>query len=45
MIASGQPWLISGLLVGVALALLLAEALWPRRQHRLPLAQRWRTHL
>jgi hypothetical protein len=22
-----------------------AAALWPRRRHRLPLAQRWRTHL
>jgi sterol desaturase/sphingolipid hydroxylase (fatty acid hydroxylase superfamily) len=45
MIASGQPLLISALLIGVALALLLAEALWPRRRHRLPLMQRWRTHL
>jgi sterol desaturase/sphingolipid hydroxylase (fatty acid hydroxylase superfamily) len=44
MIASGQPLLIGVLLVGTALALLLAEALWPRRR-RLPVAQRWRTHL
>lgn len=45
MIASSQPWLISALLIGVALALLLAEARWPRRRHRLPIGKRWRTHL
>lgn len=45
MIASGQPLLISALLIGVALALLLAEALWPRRRHRMPIGKRWRTHL
>ncbi|WP_439484783.1 sterol desaturase family protein [Blastomonas fulva] len=45
MIASGQPWLISGVLIGTALALMLAEAVWPRRRHRMPLLQRWRTHL
>ena len=45
MIASGQPWLITSVLIGTAVALLLAESLWPRRRHRLPVAQRWRTHL
>lgn len=45
MIASGQPLLISAVLIGAALALLLAEALWPKRQRSVPLLQRWRTHL
>jgi len=41
MIASGQPWLISAVLLGTALALLLAEALFPRRHRSLPVARRW----
>lgn len=45
MIASSQSLLISALLIGVALALLLAEAIWPRRHRTVPLARRWRTHL
>ena len=45
MIASGQPLLITAVLIGTALALLLAEAVWPRRRRLVPLGQRWRTHL
>lgn len=45
MIASGQPLLIGALLVGVALVLLLAEAIWPRRHRSQSMVARWRTHL
>ena len=45
MIASGQPWLISAVLLGTALALLLAEALFPRRHRSLPVARRWPAHI
>ncbi len=45
MIASGQPWLISAVLIGTALALLLAEAIWPRRRRSLPVARRWPAHI
>lgn len=44
MIASGQPWLISLVLVGAALVLLAAEALFPRRR-RMPVSRRWPAHL
>lgn len=45
MIASSQPLVISAVLIGCALALLLAEALWPRRARSLPVGRRWATHL
>lgn len=45
MIASGQPWLISLVLLGTALALLLAEALFPRRRRSLAISRRWPAHL
>lgn len=44
MIASGQPWLISAVLLGTALFLLLAEAIFPRRRRSLPVGRRWPAH-
>ncbi|MEO1046238.1 MAG: sterol desaturase family protein [Pseudomonadota bacterium] len=45
MIASDRPWLITGLLLGTAILLLLAERLRARRALTDPLFTRWRTHL
>lgn len=45
MIAAGQPWLITGLLLGAVILLLIAERLYARRALTDPRATRWRTHL